>query len=166
MTAFRPISEAAHSWSCDKRFATVTDLYVRLAALEKDVMGAVAGRARWCTRTVEYRRFVAGTQEVLHQDRTGWLRYWPRTDHPSSVSEHTQPIVRKNSDNSRTHRTRTCHQGRIKTKLGLMLQQWRHVDQAKGRARLSRPPPLPSPFPSSPLRLFLSFLSLSSPPFS
>ena len=81
-------------------------------------MGVVAGHARCCTRTVEYRRFVAGTQEVLHQDSTGWLRYEPRTDHPSSVSEHTQQIVRKNSDNSMTHLPRTCHERRIQTKIG------------------------------------------------
>ena len=44
--------------------------------------------------------------------------------------------------------TRLYSQGRIKTKLDLMLQQWRRVDYAKGRTRL---------FPLSPLPLPLSF---------
>ena len=37
-------------------------------------------------------------------------------------------------------KNRRFRQGRIKTKLRLMLQQWCRVDSAKGRARLCRPP--------------------------
>ena len=55
-----------------------------------------------------------------------------------------------------------CTQGRIKTQLGLMLQQWRRVDLAKDWDTLCRPISLnfPSLTPSSP-SFFLSFPSLS-----
>jgi len=55
---------------------------------------------------------------------------------------------------------RVREHGRIKTILGLMLQQWRRVDRAKGRARLRRPSPLH--FPTS-LLFIMPFLPLSSP---
>jgi len=68
--------------------------------------------------------------------------------------------------------TRIVAQGRIETKLGLMLKQRRRVAEAKGRAGLRRPPPLyflsSYSFPFPPLSLlipfpFRSFLLLHSP---
>jgi len=53
-----------------------------------------------------------------------------------------------------------CTQGRIKTQLGLMLQQWRRVDLAKDWATLCQPISLnfPSLTPSSPPLLPLIIL--------
>ena len=54
---------------------------------------------------------------------------------------------------------------RMKTILGLMLQQWRRVDQVKGRARLRRPSPLHfSTSYAFPTSLFPPFLPLPSFP--
>ena len=46
-------------------------------------------------------------------------------------------------------------QVRINTKLGLMMQQWCRVDEAKGRTRLCRPPPPPLTLP---LHLFSPYV--------
>ena len=75
--------------------------------------------------------------------------------HHSHHSHHCQSVKRRAYQcrrwtvRSAASHTRVARRGRIKTKFGLMLQQWSRIHYAKGRARLCRPPthqfPLPLP---------------------
>jgi len=127
-------------------------------------------RCYWTLQRCTYRPISECSEQRRGLEAETAAKQMHHSHHCQSVKRRAYQCRRWTALPLHASHTRVARRGRIKTKFGLMLQQWRRSDYAKGRARLCRPPThqfplalplfhsLPFPFSFAlPLSPFLAF---------